>query len=145
VTDPTGRHARLRYTATGAIAALAAAGAIAGTAALAASPSAKAPACAAAATRAAVKAPGSGVPDKTNAPQPAVDQQPFVNAIQQLVQDGTITPAQGQSIDREIQTGRVDTDTLAAAGFTPTQLQAVQQALANAKRALAASPNGTSK
>jgi hypothetical protein len=61
-----------------------------------------------------------------------------LDAIQQLVDNGTITATEGQAVDREIQAGRVDTDTLASSGFTPTQLQAVQQALGNTKRALAA-------
>ena len=143
--DPTSRNARIRYTATGAIAALAAVGAIAGTVALAAPPPAKTRDCAAAASREATKAPGSGAPDKTSAPQPPVDDQPFLGAVQQLVANGAITPAQGQIVDREIQAGRLDTDTLAAAGFTPTQLQAVQQALGNVKRSLAPNVNGTSK
>ena len=62
-----------------------------------------------------------------------------MNAIQQLVNDGTITATEGQAVDREIQAGRVDTDTLASSGFTQAQLQAVEQALGNTKRALAPS------
>ena len=134
--DQNGRSARLRYTATGALAALAAVGAIAGTAALAAKPSAKAHGHAAVATGP-TKTPPPGVPSKTNAPQPAVNHQPFLNAVQQLVDNGTITATEGQAVDREIVAGRVDTDTLSSSGFTQAQLQAVQQALGNAKRALA--------
>ena len=81
------------------------------------------------------KTPTSSVPDKTQTPQQAVNHQPFLNVIQQLVDNGTITAAEGQAVDREIQAGRVDTDTLT--GFTQSQLQAVEQALGNAKRALA--------
>jgi hypothetical protein len=136
VNDQNGRSARLRYTATGALAALVVAGAIAGTAALAAKPSAKAHGHAAVATGS-TKTPPRGMPSKTNAPQPAVNHQPFLNAIQQLVDNGTITATEGQAVDREIVAGRVDTDTLASSGFTQAQLQAVQQALGNAKRALA--------
>jgi hypothetical protein len=77
------------------------------------------------------------VPGKTRTPPPAVNHQPFLSAIQQLVDDRTITVTEGQTVDREIQAGRVDTDTLASHGFTQTELQAVQQALGNAKRALA--------
>jgi hypothetical protein len=77
------------------------------------------------------------VPDKTRTRQPAVNHEPFLNAIQQLVDNGTITATEGQAVDREILAGRVDTDTLTSSGFTPTQLQAVQHALENTKRALA--------
>jgi hypothetical protein len=145
VNDQNGRYARLRYTATGALAALAAAGAIAGTVALAANPGAKAHGHAAVATAGVTKTPGSPVPDKTEAPQPAVNHEPFLKAIQQLVDDGTITATEGQAVDREILAGRVDTDTLASSGFTQTQLQAIQQALGNAKRALVPSVDRTPK
>jgi hypothetical protein len=138
VNNQNDRHARLRYTATGALAALAAVGAIAGVAALAAQPPAKKHGPAAVANGAATKTPTSPVPDKTDAPWPPVNHQPFFNAIQQLVNNGTITPTEGQAVDREIQAGRVDTDTLTSSGFTPTQLQSVQHALGNSKRVLAA-------
>lgn len=138
--DQISRRARLRYTATGALAALAVVGAIAGTAALAAKPPAKAPSHAALAKRGAIKTPSSPGPDKTHTPQPPVNQQPFFNAVQQLVDNGTITATQGQALDRQIQSGGLDTDTLA--GFTQTQRQAVEQALGNAKRALASAASG---
>jgi hypothetical protein len=80
------------------------------------------------------------VPDKAKAPRPAVNPQPFLDAVRQLVDNGTITAAQGQAVDREIQAGTVDTSTLA--GFTSAQLAALQQALGNAKRAIA---NASSK
>jgi hypothetical protein len=143
VNDQKSRSARLRYTATGALAALAAVGAIAGTAALAAKPDAKAPARVAVAKGGATKAPTSPIPNKAQVPGPPVNHQPFFSAVQQLVDHGTITATQGQAVDREIAAGRVDTDTLA--GFTPGQVQAVQQALGNAKRALAATVSSTTK
>jgi hypothetical protein len=92
------------------------------------------------------KTPGAPVPGKGHAPQPG-SSQPFLEAIQQLVENGTITATEGQAIDREILVGRVDTDTLASSGFTQTQLQEVQQALVNTKRALGptAPPAGTGK
>jgi hypothetical protein len=134
-----GRYVRLRYTATGALAALAAVGAIAGAVALAANPGAKPHAHAAVANAGATNTPGSPVPDKTRAPQPGPNPQPlFLNAVQRLVDSGTITVSEGQAVDRETLAGRVDTDTLASSGFTPAQLQAVQQALSTTKRALAA-------
>ena len=135
--EQNGRFARIRYTATGAVAALAVAGAIAGTAALAARPHAKSRGHTAVATGPATKTPASGVPDKTQVPRPPVDHQPFLDAIRQLVDNGTITAAEAEVVDREIVAGRVDTDTLASSGFTAAQLPAVQQALGNAKRALA--------
>jgi len=77
--------------------------------------------------------------------RPPVDHQPFLDAIQQLVDNGTITAGEAEVVDREIVAGRVDTDTLASSGFTAAQLQAVQQALGNAKRALAAAVPRPSK
>ena len=132
--DQNGRHARLRHTATGAFAALAAVGAIAGTAALAANPHAKTHGHAKVANGSTTKTPTSPVPGKTHTPQPVP--QAFLTDAQQLVDNGTITATEGQVLDREIQAGRVDTDVLASSGFTPTQLQAVEQALSNTKRAL---------
>jgi hypothetical protein len=140
VNDHNGRYVRLRHTATGALAALAAVGAIAGTAALAANPHAKANRHAAVANGRATKTPTSPVPDKAHTPQRAVNHQPFLSAIQQLVDNGTITATEGQAVDREIQAGRIDADTLT--GFTQAQLQAVEQALSNAKRALAPGVTG---
>jgi hypothetical protein len=135
VNDQNARYARLRHTATGALAALVVVGAIAGTAALAAKPGARTRGHATVAKSGATKTPASPLPVKTHAPQPSANPQPFLNAIQQLVDNGTITATEGLAVDREIQTGRVDTDTLASSGFTQAQLQAVQQALGNAKRA----------
>ena len=120
--DQGNRLARLRYTAIGALAALAVAGAIAGTAALAAGTT---------------KAPAPGNAQGTN--------NPFVIAVQRLVSGGTITPAQAQALDREILTGNIDTQSLAASGFTQSQLQTVQQTLANTKRALVTAHPGTAK
>ena len=140
------RHTRLRYTATGALAALAAVGAIAGATALGAKSPANAHAQLAAAKRGAIadhgadKTATSPRPDKTQTPPSPANQQPFFNAVQQLVASGTITGTQGRALDHEIQSGRIDTDTLT--GFTTAQLQAVQQALANAKRALAPAVTG---
>jgi hypothetical protein len=145
VNDQNARYIRLRYTATGALAALAAAGAVAGTVALAAGPPAKTHRHAAVATGSATKTAPSGVPVKTEAPPPPVDHQPFLDAIQQLVGNGTITATEAQVVDREIVDGRVDTDTLAASGFTPAQLDAVSQALGSAKRALAPGVTGAPK
>jgi hypothetical protein len=138
----TGRYARLRYTATGALAALAAVGLVAGAVALAANPGAKAHGHAAVASAPRTKTVTAPLPvkptvHKTGTPQPAVARV-FLNDVQRLVDAGTITAAEAQVLDGEIQAGRVDTDTLASSGFTANQLQAVQQALTTTKLALAA-------
>lgn len=147
--DQTPKSARLRYTATGALAALVVVGAVAGTAALAAKPAAKQAARASGhavvANCDATKAPGSPAPAKTGAPEPRANPQPFLNDIQALVDNGAITASEAQTVDREIEAGRIDTDSLVSAGFTQAQLQAVQQALNNTKRGLAAAAHGTSK
>lgn len=147
MSDQNSRSVRLRYTATGALAALAVVGAVAGTAALAANPPAKNRShiavanCGATsktpASPGAEKTPASPAPNKSHAPEPSASPQPFLSAIQRLVDNGTITATEGQAVDREIQQGRIDTQTLS--GFTQAQLQAVDQALGNTKRALAAS------
>ena len=142
--DHDARYPRLRYTAIGALAALALVGAIAGTAALAAKPHAKTPARAAAANCEATKTPAPSGPGKAAAPPPDSSQL-FLNDIQRLVDDGTITAAEGRVVDGEIQAGRVDTQTLADSGFTQAQLQAVQDALSSTKQSLAATVHGTSK
>ena len=138
--DRHNRYLRLRYTAAGAVAALAAVGAIAGTTVLAATPRDKTAGHVATASGSALKQPSQAsppVPGKTASPQPG-SSQPFLTAAQRLVDAGTITAAQGQTLDREIMTGGVDTQALASSGFTQNQLQAVQQALTNTKRALGA-------
>jgi hypothetical protein len=138
VNDQHGRFVRLRYTAAGALAALAAVGAIAGTVALAASPRAKAPSHAAEANCAAIKAPASSGPSsgKGQSSQTA-SAQPFLTDVQRLVDNGTISATEGQVLDREVRAGRIDTQTLTSSGFTQAQLQAVQQTLGNTKRAMA--------
>jgi hypothetical protein len=144
VNDQGNRSTRLRYTATGALAALVLVGAIAGTAALAAKPSAHTRRRALVANCNTTKTQGApAVKDKTGAPEPKASPQPFLDDIQRLVDNGTITSAEGQVVDREIQAGRVDTDSLTAAGFTPSQLQAVQQALSSTKRGLASAAHGS--
>jgi hypothetical protein len=136
VNDQNSSYARLRHTAMGALAALAAVGAIAGAAALAANPPDKTHGHAAVAKGEATKAPTSPVPGKTHTSQPGSNQ-PFLTAVKRLVDDGTISTTEGQALGRAILAGRIDTQTLVSSGFTHTQLQAVEQTLANTKRALA--------
>jgi hypothetical protein len=134
VKDQKRRYARIRHTATGALAALVAVGAIAGTTALAAKSHAR-PHHHARHHHATV---ANGTQTKTPTPQgsqPTVNAQPFLNAIQQLVNNGTITAAQGQAVDNQLRHGYFDSSKLR--GFTQTQIQAITQALGNAKRSLA--------
>jgi hypothetical protein len=137
------RYARLRYATTGALAALAAVGAIAGANALAAKSHTAAhrhvTMTSDPSTTAAIPSPVKTGPP----PQPPANPQGFLNAVRHLVESGTITAAQGEALDRDIRAGRIEPDTLS--GFTPTQLQAVQEALANVKRVLASSAHSTSK
>jgi hypothetical protein len=141
VNDQNDRRTRVRHIATGAIAALGAVGAITGAGALAAKPHANTHRQASLAS--ASKTPMSPAPGKTHTSQPNSDQ-PFLDAIQRLVNDGTLTPAQGEVLGRDIRAGRIDTDTLGSSGLTSSQVQAVEQALADAKRALAARVTGPS-
>jgi hypothetical protein len=76
------------------------------------------------------------MPGKARAPQPGSDQ-PFLTAVQRLVNDGTISATEGQAVDRQIRAGMLETQTLASSGFTASQLQAVNQTLESTKRALA--------
>lgn len=136
-------YARIRHMAMGAVATLAVVGAIAGTTALAAKPDSGKRGHAAAANCSATKTPVSPAPSKASAPKPSASPEAFLNDIQRLRDDGTITAAEARTVDREIAAGSVDTDTLTASGFTQAQLAAVQQALDNTKRALAAAAPGT--
>jgi hypothetical protein len=145
VNDQNNRSARLRYAAAGALATLVAVGAIAGTAALAAKPSAHSQTHALAASCNATKTSAPYMKDKTGTPEPPANPQPFLDDIQRLVNRGAITATEAQLVEGEIAAGRVDTDSLAAAGFTPAQLQAVQQALSSTKRGLASAAHGASK
>ncbi len=155
--DHSPRYVRVRQTAIGALAALAAVGAIAGADALASQPHARTHRYHAAVHGSKAESPSYQVHDKsqpsqpgtvkTRGSQPAPNPQPFLDAITQLVDNGTITPAQGQIVDDQIQTGRVDTDALVAAGFTQSQADAVQQTLGSVKQSMEASspPTGGAK
>lgn len=146
---PHGRSLRIRYTATGALAALAAVGAIAGPGVLAKTPSARTSSANTSSAKKpgahpAVAQPGSGktppspAPTKSRGDGPSASPQPFLDDVQRLVDNGTITAAEGQAVDQEIQRGRIDTDSLTASGFTSAQLAALQQALTSTKQGIAA-------
>jgi hypothetical protein len=123
--DRTGRSARIRYIAAGALAALAAGGAIAAVDATAGTtpPPPKPPVQ--------VTGPAQSVP-------PALQ-----NAVQQLVNNATITAAQAQTLDSDIKASNVHADVLASQGFTPTQIAAIGQLLTSAKLQLAGGANGS--
>jgi hypothetical protein len=137
VSDHHSRSVRLRYTATGALAALAAVGAIAGPSVLAAAPRAKPRSPASVANCSPAKTPSAPLAGSARTAQPG-SSQPFLADAQRLVDDGTLSATEGQVLERDIQAGTIDTATLASSGFTPSQLAAVQQALVSTKRALAA-------
>jgi hypothetical protein len=64
---------------------------------------------------------------------------PFIAAVAQLVQNGTITDAQAHVIDADIQAGSIDPQQLVASGtLTSAQMQAVNNRLVAVKRGLAA-------
>ncbi len=140
-------YVRVRQTVIGAIAALAAVGAITAAGALASQPHARPQRYHAARHGSESQSPPDQVHGKTGGSQPAPNPQPFFDAVMQLVDNGTITAAQGQIVDDQIQTGRVDTDALVAAGFTQSQADAVQQALGSVKQSMAPSspPTGVAK
>jgi predicted amino acid dehydrogenase len=157
VNDHSPRYVRVRQTAIGALAALAAVSAIAGAAALASTPHARPHRDHPAVHRSKAQSPSDQVQGKiqpsqpatvkTRQSQPAPTPQPFLDAVTQLVANGTITAAQGQIVDGQIQTGRLDTDALVAAGLTQSQADAVQQALGRVKQSMAPSapPTGVAK
>ena len=155
--DHSPRHVRVRQTAIGALAALAAVGAAASATALASKPHARPHRLHAAVDSSKAQSPPDQVHGKiqpsqpgtvkTPGSQPAPNPQPFLDAVTQLVDNGTITAAQGQIFDDQIQTGRVDTDALVGGGFTHSQANAVQQALGRVKQSMAPSspPTGVAK
>lgn len=118
------RFTRIRYTATGALATLAAVGAIAGTVALAAGSHAHAAASSGTTTTGQTTQPGPVKQWTSGQWNPTAMQAD----VQRLVNDGTISAAQGQVLDSSIQAGRIIRQTLVSNGFTDAQIQAVQEA-----------------
>lgn len=73
------------------------------------------------------------------APDPGPGAGPFLDAVAQLKQAGTITDAQARVIDADIQAGSIDPQQLVASGtLTSAQMQAVNDRLVAVKRSLAA-------
>jgi hypothetical protein len=78
------------------------------------------------------------------APDPGPGLGPFLDAVAQLKQAGTITDAQARAIDADIQAGSIDPQQLVASGtLTAAQMQVVNDRLVAVKRGLAAA-NGDS-
>ena len=82
--------------------------------------------------------PPRGVAKPTDGnPQAPPTPQPFLAAITQLVANGTITPAQGHTVDGAIEDGTFDPDSLASSVGSRFKIQAIGDALASTKRSLA--------
>jgi hypothetical protein len=137
-----GRYARLRHLAAGAFAALAVVGVIAALTAAAKQPPRQARASSADET-----------PTKTQTPSPgqkahearAGPEQPFLEDVQRLVGQGTLSAGEGQVLEDEARSGTVESQVLSADGFSPSQLDAVQGQLTVTKEALGAMPQRESK
>jgi hypothetical protein len=123
--DQDGKHGRGRYTVAGALVALVALAAIAAVGATAGT-----------------NPPAPKPPVRVTGPAPSVPQ-PLQNAVQQIVNNGTITAAQGRTLDGDIRAGTVHPDQLASQGFTQGQVEAVQQMLRSTKLQLAGGANGS--
>jgi hypothetical protein len=68
----------------------------------------------------------------------AESEAPFLAAVTRMVQAGTINDAQARVLDADIHIGRIDPDQLVANGtMTPAQAQAVMDRLGAVKRSMA--------
>ena len=133
---------RWRAPITGAVTGLAVAAAVVGPSALASGGNA-APSRAAAKTATApdtncgapTQAPGAKVPNgPSGGPGPA----PFLAAVAQLVQAGTINDSQGRILEADIRAGSIDPTQLVANGtLSSAQMQAVTDRLGAVKRSMA--------
>ena len=134
---------RWRAPVTGAVAGLAVAAAVVGPSALAsgsksASGQAGAKRAHAADASCTTSAAGAKAPAGNSGPGPG----PFLDAVAQLKQAGTITDAQARVIDADIQAGSIDPQQLVASGtLTSAQMHAVADRLGAVKRGLAAAMN----
>ncbi|MBV9000465.1 MAG: hypothetical protein JO304_15495 [Solirubrobacterales bacterium] len=124
---------RWRAPVTGAVAGLVVAAAVVGPSALASGKRAHATDASCTTAAAGAKAPGG---------DPGPGPSPFLDAVAQLKQAGTITDAQARVIDADIQAGSIDPQQLVASGtLTSAQMQAVNDRLVAVKRSLAAAMN----
>ena len=130
------KASRWRAPVTGAVAGLVVAAAIVGPSALASGgPARSAPAAGKAAHVADVRSAKEAA--KAAAPSAGPGPGPFLAAVAQLVQAGTITDAQAQILDADIQTGSIDPQQLVASGtLSSAQMQAVNDRLVAVKQSL---------
>ena len=147
--------ARWRAPVTGAVAGLVVAAGIVGPSALASnSHSAPRPSAGGHVARrqaAPVKAPATDASCTTSAAgakirgsDPGPGSGPFLAAVAQLAQAGTITDAQARVLDADIRAGSIDPQQLVASGtLTSAQMQVVNNRLVAVKRALAAASQGS--
>ena len=138
--DQNGRYARLRYTATGALAALAQSARSPAPPPWPQTRRAKTRGHAAVANGAQdqdADVPGAGQDPRATA---GLDQ-PFLTAVQQLVNDGTISTTRARPLIARFRPAASIRRRSHRAG-SPTQLQAVEQTLENTKRALAPGVTG---
>jgi hypothetical protein len=123
----------------GAVAGLAVAAAIVGPAALADNGGGGAAARAKAAGAPPATAAPYG-PKQRGTPAPGGVPHQFTDAIAQLVQAGTITAAQGRTLDAQIESGSMDPQQMVSRGvLTAAQMAAVNDRLIAIKKSLAAS------
>jgi hypothetical protein len=132
---------RWRAPVAGAVTGIVVAAALVGTSALASGGGAPAPRTAAKIARASIEcgAPPAGAEAKgPGGPSAGPGPGPFLAAIAQLVQAGTINDAQARVLDADIRAGSIDPNQVVANGtLSSAQVQTVMERLAAVKRSLA--------
>jgi hypothetical protein len=127
----------------GAVAGLAVAASIVGPSAFADNGGGAGAAARARAAKAAGAPPATGAPygvKQRGTPAPGGVPHQFTDAIAQLVQAGTITAAQGQALDAQIESGSMDPQQMVSRGvLSASQMAAVNDRLIAIKKSLAAS------
>jgi hypothetical protein len=130
-----------RAPVTGAVTGMVVAAAVVGSSALASGGGAPAPRTAATIARASIDcgAPAAGAEAKgPGGPSAGPGPAPFLAAVAQLVQAGTINDAQARVLDADIRAGSIDSNELVANGtLSSAQMQAVMERLGAVKRSLA--------
>ena len=129
---------RWRAPVTGAVMGMVVAAAVVGSSALASGGGTPAPRI----TRASINCASPAAVDKAPAgvqrPSDGPGDAPFLAAVAQMVQTGTIDEAQAHALDADIRTGRIDTDQLVANGtLSQAQANTVMNRLGAVKRSLA--------
>jgi hypothetical protein len=130
---------RWRAPVTGAVTGLVVAAAVVGSSAFASGGGAPAPhtgAAAGASIECGNQAASGGV--KSPSPGPAESDAPFLAAVAQMVQAGTINQAQASVLDTDIRRGRIDPDQLVANGtLSQSQADTVMERMGAVKRSMA--------